>query len=212
MPAIITAIGNLDFNQPISWGCPKIAAPADGWDTLTEMLWLPDPGFLAKGTQRPAPAGLSGNFWVQDVRVQDWYAGRPLCEVVSYGLANGKPAKWSAQGITSEDTSLIWTASTIYRAQAPRVTKRWISETQPALFDHVGVYYVPEQTFGLPAVAFHLSGAYPTWAAAGWIGESRNPDQLAGCTTNLVTDTWLYDMGYDRVDPETQPQPPTIYL
>lgn len=205
MPAPITLIGNLDLSQPIAWGCPKIAEPPDGWDTMTEMLWLPDPGFLAKGTQRPTPAGLAGKFWVQDVRVMDWHAGRPLAEVVSHGLANNKPAKWSAQGIISEDTSLVWTASTIYRAQAPRVTKRWISEIQPALFEHVGVYYAPEETFGLPATSFNLSGAYPDWTAIGWLGESRNPDQLVGAKTCLVTDVWIYDVGYDRVDPENQP-------
>ena len=209
----VTLIGNLDLSQPVSWGCPRVDEPPDGWDTLTEMLWLPDPGFLAKGTERPAPAGLAGRFWVQDFRVLDWYAGRPLCEVVSYGLANNKPEKWTGQGLVNEDPTLVFGVwATVFRWQMPRVTKRWISLTTPLLTDHVGVAYVPVRTitspsspspavaYGAPEFPWTLVQAGKEWTATGWIGESRVNEQLVGADACLVTDTWLFDPGYDRTD------------
>lgn len=202
MPAPATLIGSLDLTQPIRWGCPVIAEPADGWDTMTEKLLLPDAGFLAKGTQRPTPAGMVGKFFVQDVQITEWVAGYPLADVVSHGLANNKPAKWTAQGLTNEDPRLIFGLfATVWRDQYPRVTKRWISNLRPKIKDHVGISDVPYgHTYGLPALPWYKIQVGSEWDAYGWVGESRVIDELVGCDYCFVTDTWLLDLGYDRTD------------
>lgn len=204
MPAPATLIGSLDLSQPVRWGCPVIAEPAEGWDTMTEKLILPDPGWLTKGTQRPAPAGLTGKFFVQDVQITEWVAGYPLATVISHGLANNKPAKWEASALINEAPFVELNFVTAYKFQTPRVTKRWISETKPLLTDFVSLSLVPEETFGFPATAFSLSQSGQEWTASGWLGENRQIQPLVGCQACMVTDIYAYDMGYDRTD-QTDP-------
>lgn len=200
MPAPITAIGTLDFTQPIRWGCPRLDEPEDGWDTMTEMLLLPDPGFLAKGTQRPTPAGLTGKFWVQNVRIAEWHVGRPLAEVTSHGLANGKPAKWTGQAAVNEAPYVVTNFVVAYKWTTPRVVKRWISETPVLITDFVSIPLVPDETFGLPRTPYSLSQLGQEWTAFGWFGEDRRIEPLVGTDACLVTDIYAYDIGYDRTD------------
>ena len=192
--------------RAIRIGCPLVEQPAQGWDILRETLWVPRRNYLPKGTPRQPPEGAEGLFVVQDERTVEYRGGFPVIELISLGLADGKPAKWTASAAAAEDLSLInanyysapWT---IWRQSYPRVTKMWIAHQPPNVLDHVSVPSVPEQTFGLPATAWELSPwvlspAGDLWQASGWVGESRNVDTLPGAEMSLVVDTWLYDPGY----------------
>jgi len=206
MAAITTILGNRPpVFGPVLIGVPKLERPASGWDILKETLWLPHYFWLNKGDVRDGPGPEGGTFIVQDINPVDWKAGRPIVEVISYGCAmqDGKEAKWESNASLGEDLSLAngegvtGGSATIWRLGYPRVTKLWVSLTPQALGDHVGVHYAPEETFGLPATPWSISWvSADNWNASGWVGESRNPQRLPGCRAELITDTWLYDLGY----------------
>ena len=190
------------INREILVGNPMIESPAVGWDTLVETLWLPHPYFIRRGDLREAPPPESGLFVVQDFRTVGWRAGKPLVEVISLGICqlDGKDYKLECSGSLSEDLSLSsgdYISPTIWRVGYPRVTKLWVSLTTPAVLSHVGIASVPPDTFGIGGSPWSIAWVSPTsWTASGWVGESRNPQQLPGSKACLVTDTWLYDPGY----------------
>lgn len=187
--------------RAIRLGCPTYESPAVGWDFMREELWVPRAHFIPRGTQRLPPAGAEGLFVAQEERILRYLAGFPVIELISIGLADGKPAKWSSSAAVAEDLQLLnmtyYSPSTIWRQTYPRVTKLWIAHQPPDLLAHCGVPSVPEETFGQPRTPWSL---YPAggiaWNASGWVGESRNNDVLPGAQLTLVVDTWLYDPGY----------------
>lgn len=205
----VTALGiQPPVDTAIIVGNQELEQPAEGWDTLKEKLWLPHPYWLKKGQVREyqGPGAEQGTFIVQDLRTVDWWAGRPVVEVISKGIAyaDGKDYKIECSGGLNEDLSLAsgaYLAATIWRLGYPRVTKYWVSLETPAILDHVGVASVPPVTFGLPATPWAIAWvSASSWTAAGWIGESRTPQRLPGSTACLVTDSWLYDLGYPDRD------------
>lgn len=207
MPAKTTILGNQPpTDSEILVGNPLLEMPATGWDVLREKLWLPHPYWIKRGDLRDAPAPESGLFVVQDMRTLDWHAGRPLVEVFSLGIAqqDGKDYKIECSASLSEDLSLasgLYLSPTIWRIGYPRVTKLWVSLTTPSIFAHVGIASVPPDTFGIGGGAWGMSWVSESnWAASGWLGESRVPQKLPGSNACLVTDTWLYDPGYEDRD------------
>lgn len=203
MAAINTILGNQPpVDREVLIGNAELEMPATGWDVLKETLWLPHPYFIKRGDLRDGPAPESGLFVVQDLAIKGWKAGRPIMEVISLGIAqrDGKDYKIEGSSSLSEDLSLasgLYLSATIWRVGYPRVTKLWVSPTTPALSDHVGVAYAPPETFGYGNGAWEIAWTSASnWTAAGWIGESRNPQQLPGSKACLVTDTWLLDLGY----------------
>lgn len=199
--SFIIAIGQQPpDDREILIGTPKLEQPATGWDTLHETLCLPHPFWLRKGMERDGPGPEGGRFWVQDMNVVEWRAGRPVVEVVSLGLAtqDGKDYKLECSATVSEDMTLTVNAPhNLWRTQYVRVSKQWVSPGPVSVLDHVNVPSLPPDTFGLPAATWAMSWiAEDNWNASGWIGESRNPQKLVGCDACLVTDTWLYDPGY----------------
>lgn len=185
-------------------GNPMLECPAEGWDTLRERLWLPHQFWLQRGTVREGPGPEGGTFIVQDFRTVEFWGGRPVVEVTSLGIAtqDGKDYKLEASAGISEDFGLAQSPYfTIWRFGYPRVTKLWVSLTPPLLYDHIGVASAPPNTFGLPASAWSMAWvAADNWSAVGWIGETRNLQQLPGSHACLVTDTWLFDNGYTDRD------------
>lgn len=187
-------------------GRPILERPADGWDVLREKLWLPDELWIQRGAVREGPGPEGGRFIVQDFRTVEWLGGRPVVEVTSLGIASqdGKDYKLEASGSLGEDLSMAsgtYLSPTIWRLGYPRVTKLWVSMTTPALYAHIGVPSAPPDTFGLPGNLWNIAWvAADNWTASGWIGESRTLQQLPGSKACLVTDTWLYDLGYDDRD------------
>lgn len=165
---------------------------------------MPHEYWLKRGDTRDAPAPETGLFYVQDIRVEGYKAGRPVIVVTSMGIAfaDGKDYKIECSSGLSEDFSMITAGySTIWRKGYPRVTKLWVSNSTPGVMAHVGVSSVPPETFGLPATPWIISIVSDTnWSAIGWIGESRVPQKLVGCDACLVTDTWIYDLGYSDRD------------
>lgn len=191
-------------NEAILIGNPELEQPAEGFDTLKEKLWLPDPFFIRRGTIRDytGPGNEQGTFIVQDMRTVEWWAGRPVVEVISKGIAyaDGKPYKLEFTAGISEDLGLAATSS-IWRKGYPRVTMQWVSLTTPDVENHVHVAYEPPDTFGLPGGAWGMAYVSDSnWAASGWIGENRTTQQLPGSKACLVTDSWLYDPGYNDRD------------
>jgi hypothetical protein len=216
MSSTVTVLGRQPpTNEAILIGNAELEQPAEGWDTLKEKLWLPDPYWLRRGTLRDGPGPEQGIFIVQDMRTVEWYAGRPVVEVISRGIASeaGKDYKLECSGSLNEDISLasgVYLSPTLWRLGYPRVTKLWVSLTTPAIYAHVGVASVPPDTFGIGGSGWAMSWiAEDNWLAAGWIGESRTPQQLPGSTACLVTDTWLFDVGYADRDGVV---PGVIYL
>lgn len=202
MPATAYLIGRqLPSHEAVPIGTPDLELASEGWDTLKEKLWLPHPYLIKRGSVRDAPGPEQGTFIVQDMRTMDWWAGCPVVEVISKGIAfaDGKDYKLEASGATSEDLGLanVDTLSpTIWRLGYPRVTKLWVSLTTPAIYDHVRVASVPPDTFGIGSGPWSIAWVAPdNWVAAGWIGETRHLQQLPGSKACLVTDTWLYDPG-----------------
>ena len=189
-------------DREIRIGCAQLEQPASGWDVLREMLWLPHPFFVPRGSVREGPGPEGGTFIVQDHRVVDYKGGRPVVEITSLGIAtqDGKDYKIEGSGGLSEDLSLasgLYLTPTIWRAGYPRVTKLWVSLTTPAINDHVFVPYTPPETFGLPTGGWSIAWVSATnWAAIGWMGETRSLQKLPGSPACLVSDTWLYDPGY----------------
>ena len=189
--------------EPVLVGNPALEQPPEGWDVLRERLWLPHPSFLPRGSVRQGPEPEGGIFIVQDLRTVEWQAGCPIVDVTSLGIAAAdaeKAYKLECSGNLSEDLSLAsgeYLTATIWRIGHPRVTKRWVSPTVPAVFEHVGVASVPPDTFGIGGGPWSIAWvAADNWAASGWMGESRVPVKLPGSDHCLVTDTWLYDPGY----------------
>lgn len=200
MPAITTILGNQPpTDREIRIGNPKLELPTTGWDVLKETLWLPHPFFIRRGDLRDGPPPESGLFIVQDFNITEWRAGRPIVEVISYGIAtqDGKDYKLECTSGITEDLGLAAsTNTTIWRKGYTRVTKQWVSLTTPDVADHVNVPYEPPELFGLPGGAWSMAYvADDNWTAAGWIGENRTPQQLPGSKACLVTDTWLFDPG-----------------
>lgn len=216
MPSKYIAIGRQPpVNEAIVIGNPILDTPAEGWDTLKEKLWLPHPYFLRKGQMRDAPGPEQGTWIIQDIRVVDWWAGCPVCEVESKGIAyaDGKDFKLECSGGLSEDLSLAgagYVTHTIWRLGYPRVTKLWVSPTAVAIFDHVGVASNPPDLFGISSGAWSIAWTSATnWIASGWIGENRVVQKLPGSQACLVQDSWLFDPGY--TDRDTVPTG-VIYL
>ncbi|MHB1079823.1 MAG: hypothetical protein ACYC67_10490 [Prosthecobacter sp.] len=197
----ITCLGRQPpVNEAVLIGNPEMEQPPEGWDTLKEKLWMPDPFFLRRGAIRDytGPGNEQGTFIVQDMRTVDWWAGRPVVEVISQGIAyaDGKPYKLECSGGISEDLGLASTAS-IWRKGYPRVTMMWVSLTTPDLTDHIGVPGMPPHLFGLASGNWSMAYVSDSdWVASGWIGENRSLQQLPGSLACLVTDTWIYDPGY----------------
>lgn len=206
MPAPIVILGQPPpSDSEIKVGYPMLEQPASGWDVLKETLWLPHPYFIPRGSLRTGPGPEGGTFIAQDFRIQAWHAGCPLVEVTSLGIATvaGKDYRLEFNAGMSEDLTLASNVSyaSVWRLSYPKVTKLWVSLTTPNAYDHVGVPSVPPDTFGIAATPWSLTYvAADNWHAQGWIGESRSPQQLPGSTACLVTDTWLYDPGYDDRD------------
>lgn len=204
MSASVTILGmQPPTDREIPIGNYDLELPSTGWDTLRERLWLPHPFWVKKGDVREGPEPEGGSFIVQDLRVVDWRAGKPILEVVSLGVATqaGKDFKVSLGNAgVSEDLSLMVNPTfTIWRKSYPRVTKLWVSMTTPSVYDHAGVGSVPPETFGLGGAAWSsIWLADNNWAASGWMGEDRQIDKLPGSTACLVTDTWVLDPGEDR--------------
>jgi len=211
----ILAIGTQPpTDREIAIGCPMLEQPASGWDILREILWLPHPFFIRRGQERDGPGPEGGRFIVQDIQPAGYKGGRPVVEVTSLGIAfaDGKDYKIECSAGLTEDLDLAADAisPTIWRLQYPRVTKLWVSLTTPAIYDHVGIASVPPETFGIGGSAWGMSWvAADNWTASGWIGETRLPQQLPGSKACLVTDTWLYDPGYEDRD---HVAPEVIYL
>ena len=203
MPARTTILGTQPpVDRAIVIGNPKPEMPASGWDLLKETLWLPHPYFIRRGDVRDGPPPESGYFVVQDFNITDWRAGCPIVEVISLGIAqrDGKDFKLECTGGISEDFGLA-ALLTIWRKSYTRVTKQWVSLTTPRIQDHVGVPSMPPDTFGIGGAPWAMAYVAPdNWAASGWIGENRTPQQLPGSTACLVSDTWLYDPGYGDRD------------
>ena len=193
-------------DQAIQIECPLLEQPATGWDMLQEKFWVPHPFWFKRGDVREGPAPEGGTFIVQDSRVVAYKAGRPIVEVTSIGIAmqDGKDFKLECSASLGEDLSLAsggYLSPTIWRLTYPRVTKLWLSLTTPAIFDHVGVASLPPDTFGIGGAPWSMAWVSATdWAASGWMGESRVPQQLPGSKACLTTDTWVYDPGYDDRD------------
>ena len=192
-------------------GNADVEMPAEGWDVLKEKLWLPHPYFIRRGEVRFGPSPEGGSFIVQDFRTVEWYAGKPVVEVLSYGIAavDGKDYKLEFSGQVGEDLGLMRSSlyRSIWRIGYPRVTKLWVSLEPVNAFDHIGFAGLPPDTFGLPAVAWQSSYvADDNWTASGWMGEGRNVRQLPGATASLITDSWLYDPGYNDRDGSGQLQ------
>jgi len=188
-------------DREIPIGNAMLEQPADGFDQLREKLWLPHEFWVPRGSLRDGPAPEGGLFIVQDLRTVDWWAGKPVVEVTSLGIAaqGGKDFKMSGGASVNEDLSLMPVTFTIWRKTYPRVQKRWVSLTTPAIYDHVNVGSVPPETFGIGGAAWSSVYIAPdNWAASGWMGESREIDKLPGSPACLVTDTWVYDPGEDR--------------
>ncbi len=183
-------------------GRPVLERPAEGWDTLRERLWLPHEFWIPRGAVRDGPGPEGGIFIAQDFRTIEWWGGRPVVEVISLGIATqgGKDFKLESSCGISEDLSLAsgtYLSPTIWRTGYPRVTKLWVSPTTVAIYDHVGLPSVPPETFGIGGAAWSMSWtAADNWSASGWMGESRTPQRLPGSAYCLVTDTWVYDVGY----------------
>lgn len=201
MPAPITILGTAPPTaSAIAVAMPMVESPASGWDTMTERLWLPHPYYIARGATRTGPEG--GTFIVQEMRTVEWRGNRPIVELTSLGIAEvgGKDYKCECSGGLGEDLSLasgIYLSPTIWRVGYYRVTKLWVSLTTPAVGAHVGLNYDPPERFGLPSGGWSIAwAAADNWAAIGWVGETRNVQQLPGSVASLVTDTWLFDPGY----------------
>lgn len=215
MPAKTIILGTQPpTDREILIGNPSLEMPAVGWDVLREVAWLPHPYWLKRGDIRDAPPPESGLFVVQDLRILEWRAGKPIVEIFSLGIAtqDGKDYKLECSGSISEDLGLAINpiSPTIWRSAYPRVTKLWVSLTTPAIYAHVNVSSMPPDTFGIGGAAWSMAWVAPdNWVANGWIGESRVPQQLPGSKACLVTDTWLYDPGYEDRDGVA---PGVIYL
>lgn len=215
MSSLVKVIGTqppIDHEIPLR--CAEVEQPDTGWDTLREELWLPHRFWIRRGQVREGPGPEGGAFIVQNIRPLRMLAGRPVVEVTSLGIAtqDGKDYKLTCSGSLSEDLSLASTAisPTIWRIGYPRVTKQWVSLTTPKIFDHVAVASVPPDTFGIGGGPWSMAWVSATnWAASGWVGETRVPEQLPGSKACLVTDTWLFDVGYG--DRDTTPAG-VIYL
>jgi len=184
-------------------GTPQLDMPATGWDTLTERLWLPHPFWIPRGSLRDGPGPEGGLFVVQDMRVTEWLAGRPVVVLTSVGIAvqGERDYKLECTGAgVGEDLSLMAPSTyTIWRKSYPRVSKLWVSLTTPSVYDHVGVPSVPPFTFGIGGANWSaIYVAENNWSASGWMGEARNITRLPGSTACLVTDSWVYDPGEDR--------------
>lgn len=199
----ITCLGRQPpVNEAVLIGNPELEQPAEGFDTLKEKLWLPHLCWLRKGALREAPGPEQGTFIVQDMRTVEWWAGKPVVEVISKGIAtdDGKDYKLEFNAGMSEDLGLASTGS-IWRMGYPRVTKQWVSLTTPAASAHVKNPYEPPDTFGLPGGGWGMAYVSDSnWAASGWIGENRIIQQMPGSQACLVTDTWIFDTGYDDRD------------
>lgn len=193
-------------DREIPIGRPMLERPADGWDVLRERLWLPHEFWIQRGTLREGPGPEGGLFIVQDFRTVEWWGGRPVVEVTSVGIATqgGKDYKIECSGGLAEDLSLasgLYLSPTIWRLGYPRVTKLWVSLTTPSIYAHVGVPSLPPDTFGIGGGTWSIAWTSATsWTASGWIGESRNPQRLPGSQACLVSDSWLYDLGYEDRD------------
>jgi len=184
-------------------GCPQAESLATGWDILREEFWAGSINAIQRGQTRTFE---DGTYIVQDIRVGEYRAGKPMLEVTSLGIAGGyKDYKIFASGMVAEDTSLAYATSDIWRNTNPRVTKLWLSTTVPSIVAHVGIPSVPPILFGYPGDAWSFlpiitDSVVVGWDADGWVGESRTPDLLPGSTYCMVTDVWIYDMGYTDRD------------
>lgn len=185
--------------QPQRLRFPVKQTPAEGWDLLTERLWVPYSPFFTKGAARTDHEG-QGAFFVQDETVVEYYAGLPVIELVSRGIAdvNNKPYKSAFHGATLVDADSNY-SSTWWKPDHARVEIWGVSLTQPSVF-LPSTPLVPPVTYGLPEtpwsrvnVAVITVDGTPEWRGQGWLLEDRQIDTLPGGGAHLYHDTYAYD-------------------
>lgn len=184
--------------QPARLRLPVPQTPAEGFDTLTERLWVPFSPFFAKGTLRHDAEGR-GSYYVQDETVVDWQGGCPVVELVSRGLSDmAKAYKTAYRGPTLLDPNSPQSA-TWWKPDHARVIVWGVTLTKPVTH-YQSLPLVPPETYGLPEqpwtrvnIGIVGAGATPVWRGNGWLLEDRQVDSLPGGGAHLFTDTYLYD-------------------